>query len=80
MLHILQPNPGPPKRGLNAYMFFCQDWRDRVKAENPGAPFGSDILLDLSFWIYLATGFTGLLGKILGVKWKEMNETEQEVS
>jgi len=24
-----------PKKGLSAYMFFCQDMRDTVKAENP---------------------------------------------
>ncbi|KAF7791579.1 hypothetical protein EIP86_002595 [Pleurotus ostreatoroseus] len=29
-----------PKRALSAYMFFSQDWRERVKAENPDASFG----------------------------------------
>ncbi|KAI0689375.1 high mobility group box domain-containing protein, partial [Cytidiella melzeri] len=29
-----------PKRALSAYMFFSQDWRERVKAENPDAGFG----------------------------------------
>ena len=29
-----------PKRPLSAYMFFSQDWRERVKAENPDASFG----------------------------------------
>ncbi|KAF8878259.1 hypothetical protein CPB84DRAFT_1966176 [Gymnopilus junonius] len=24
-----------PKRALSAYMFFSQDWRERIKAENP---------------------------------------------
>ncbi|KAG8940774.1 hypothetical protein FRC04_005043 [Tulasnella sp. 424] len=33
------PNPGPPKRGLTAFMFFCNDWRDRICAENPGVSF-----------------------------------------
>ena len=30
-----------PKRALSAYMFFSQDWRERVKAENPDAGFGA---------------------------------------
>jgi len=29
-----------PKRPLSAYMFFSQDWRERIKAENPDAGFG----------------------------------------
>jgi hypothetical protein len=29
-----------PKRGLSAYMFFSQDQREKVKAENPEASFG----------------------------------------
>ena len=32
-----------PKRPLSAYMFFSQDWRERVKAENPDASFGEFI-------------------------------------
>ena len=27
-------DPAAPKRPLSAYMFFSQDWRERVKAEN----------------------------------------------
>lgn len=33
-------DPNAPKKGLSAYMFFSQDWRERVKAENPDASFG----------------------------------------
>ena len=33
-------DPAAPKRPLSAYMFFSQDWRERVKAENPDAGFG----------------------------------------
>ena len=33
-------DPNAPKRALSAYMFFSQDWRERVKAENPDAGFG----------------------------------------
>lgn len=34
-------DPNTPKRGLSAYMFFSQECRDKVKAENPDAPFGN---------------------------------------
>ncbi|PWN49872.1 hypothetical protein IE53DRAFT_387883 [Violaceomyces palustris] len=33
-------DPAAPKRPLSAYMFFSQDHRDRVKADNPDAGFG----------------------------------------
>jgi hypothetical protein len=33
-------DPKAPKRPLSAYMFFSQDWRERVKTENPNASFG----------------------------------------
>ena len=33
-------NPDAPKRALSAYMFFSQDWRERIKTENPDAGFG----------------------------------------
>lgn len=33
-------DPNKPKRALSAYMFFVQDWRERVKSENPDATFG----------------------------------------
>ncbi|KAH9834467.1 high mobility group box domain-containing protein [Rhodofomes roseus] len=48
-----------PKRALSAYMFFSQDWRERVKAENPDASFGE-------------------IGKLLGAKWKELDESEKK--
>jgi len=47
------------KRPLSAYMFFSQDWRERIKAENPEAGFGE-------------------LGKLLGAKWKEMDDEEKK--
>lgn len=34
-------DPAAPKRPLSAYMFFSQDWRERVKEENPDAGFGT---------------------------------------
>lgn len=33
-------DPKAPKRALSAYMFFSQDWRERIKNENPDAGFG----------------------------------------
>ncbi|TFK47202.1 hypothetical protein OE88DRAFT_1666527 [Heliocybe sulcata] len=48
-----------PKRALSAYMFFSQDWRERIKAENPDAGFGE-------------------VGKLLGAKWKEMDDSEKK--
>ncbi|KAG8951046.1 Non-histone chromosomal protein 6 [Tulasnella sp. 424] len=50
-----------PKRPLSAFMYFCKDWRDRVKAENPEASFGE-------------------VGKLLGAKWKELDDSEKIVS
>ena len=49
-----------PKRALSAYMFFSQDWRERIKAENPDAGFGE-------------------VGKLLGAKWKELDDDEKKV-
>lgn len=48
-----------PKRPLSAYMFFSQDWRERIKTENPDAGFGE-------------------IGKLLGAKWKEMDDEEKK--
>ncbi|KAF7980416.1 hypothetical protein HWV62_38238 [Athelia sp. TMB] len=40
-------------------MFFSQDWRERIKTENPEAGFGE-------------------VGKLLGAKWKELDEEEKK--
>ncbi|KZP30028.1 hypothetical protein FIBSPDRAFT_908098 [Athelia psychrophila] len=48
-----------PKRALSAYMFFSQDWRERIKTENPDAGFGE-------------------VGKLLGAKWKELDDEEKK--
>lgn len=50
---------GGPKRALSAYMFFSQDWRERIKSENPDAGFGE-------------------VGKLLGAKWKELDDDERK--
>ncbi|KAA1466807.1 hypothetical protein DENSPDRAFT_53847 [Dentipellis sp. KUC8613] len=52
-------DPKAPKRALSAYMFFSQDWRERIKAENPDASFGE-------------------VGKLLGAKWKELDDSEKK--
>ncbi|KAF5329550.1 hypothetical protein D9619_009028 [Psilocybe cf. subviscida] len=52
-------DPNAPKRALSAYMFFSQDWRERIKAENPDAGFGE-------------------VGKLLGAKWKELDDAEKK--
>ncbi|OCF59277.1 non-histone chromosomal protein 6 [Kwoniella mangroviensis CBS 10435] len=52
-------DPNKPKRALSAYMFFVQDYRERIKAENPDASFGD-------------------VGKLLGLKWKEMSAGEKK--
>jgi len=52
-------DPNAPKRALSAYMFFSQDWRERIKTENPDASFGE-------------------IGKLLGAKWKELDESEKK--
>lgn len=33
-------DPNAPKRALSAYMFFANDKRDQVRADNPGISFG----------------------------------------
>lgn len=40
-------DPKAPKRALSAYMFFSQDWRDRIRTENPDASFGLSFSLVL---------------------------------
>jgi len=52
-------DPNAPKRPLSAYMFFSQDWRERIKTENPDAGFGE-------------------VGKLLGAKWKELDDEEKK--
>jgi len=52
-------DPRAPKRALSAYMFFSQDWRERIKTENPDAGFGE-------------------VGKLLGAKWKELDDGEKK--
>ena len=46
-------DPNAPKRALSAYMFFSQDWRERVKAENPDASFGEPNLPSCSKYMLM---------------------------
>lgn len=33
-------DPNAPKNPLSAYLLFCEEWREKVRAENPDASFG----------------------------------------
>ena len=75
-------------------MFFSQDWRERVKAENPDASFGE--FIDYMRPVVVADGrgrvaralmkrkltslVLGEIGKLLGAKWKELDDSEKKVS
>ena len=34
-------DPNAPKRGLSAYMFFANEQREKVRADNPNMKFGT---------------------------------------
>lgn len=73
-------------------MFFSQDWRERVKAENPDASFGEFVDYMRAVVVAGRRGrvtlmkrkltalVLGELGKLLGAKWKELDESEKKVS
>jgi hypothetical protein len=42
-----------PKRALSAYMFFSQDWRERIKTENPDAGFGKARCIFINYFHFL---------------------------
>ncbi|KAG0252522.1 Non-histone chromosomal protein 6 [Mortierella polycephala] len=33
-------DPNAPKNPMSAYLLFCEEWREKVKAQNPDASFG----------------------------------------
>jgi hypothetical protein len=69
------PDPNAPKRGLSAYMFFANDQRDKVREDNPGIKFGTSSILLRPLPILT---FLGEVGKMLGEKWKALNEKQRQ--
>lgn len=67
-------DPNMPKRGLSAYMFFANDQRDKVREENPGIKFG--MITQSQCSLQMLT-LTGEVGKMLGEKWKNLNEKQK---
>jgi hypothetical protein len=60
-------------------MFFSQDWRERIKTENPDAGFGEYLHWSKIFLLALnSSNCTGEVGKLLGAKWKEMTDEEKK--
>jgi hypothetical protein len=59
-------------------MFFSQDWRERIKTENPDAGFGESC--PIRCVLYITLYVTGEVGKLLGAKWKELDEEEKKAS
>ncbi|KAF9932859.1 Non-histone chromosomal protein 6 [Linnemannia zychae] len=33
-------DPNAPKNAMSPYIFFCEEWREKVKAQNPNSSFG----------------------------------------
>lgn len=70
-------DPNAPKRGLSAYMFFANEQRENVREENPGITFGRSSRL---YYFPLGLGLTsqtGQVGKLLGERWKALNEKQR---
>lgn len=83
-------DPNAPKRPLSAYMYFSQENRSTVKEENPDASFGACLtrlpvaIAELTLRArrvckHAAFLPTGDLGKLLGAKWKEMDDEDKAV-
>ncbi|KAI9793485.1 MAG: Non-histone chromosomal protein 6 [Candelina submexicana] len=74
-------DPNAPKRGLSAYMFFANEQRENVRDENPGISFGSSTvepLTTISSCKQLMSPPTGQVGKVLGERWKALNEKQRQ--
>lgn len=59
-------------------MFFSQDWRERVKAENPDASFGMYASELDCLTLLIICCMVGEIGKLLGARWKELDEEEKK--
>lgn len=71
-------DPNAPKRGLSAYMFFANDNREKVREENPGITFGKMRIRDLRPAVRMLTALIGQVGKMLGEKWKALDDKERK--
>ncbi|KAG8777294.1 Non-histone chromosomal protein 6 [Serendipita sp. 397] len=69
-------DPHAPKKALSPYMFFTQEWREKIKEENPGIGFGKSLVFSAN--VALLISFTGEVAKRLGAKWKSMSDEEKE--
>ena len=62
-------------------MFFAQEQRDNVREENPGISFGMDAPISTSplFFseILTAVVIIGQVGKVLGERWKALNDKQR---
>ena len=57
-------------------MFFAQEQRDNVREENPGISFGKIVPYSWSI-VTLLTAPTGQVGKVLGERWKALNDKQR---
>jgi hypothetical protein len=71
----LELDPNAPKRGLSAYMFFANEQRESVREENPGISFGT--LTPTFCQLDQADRLPGQVGKVLGDRWKALNEKQR---
>ncbi|CAD0114270.1 unnamed protein product [Aureobasidium uvarum] len=56
-------------------MFFANEQRDKVREDNPGIKFGKSSLSHVQ--LQTLTRLIGDVGKILGEKWKSLNEKQK---
>jgi hypothetical protein len=76
LTHAPPADPNHPKRGLSAYMFFANEQRDKVREDNPGIKFGKST--DPSpHRLRTCSRITGEVGKMLGEKWKGLNDKQK---
>ncbi|KAK5633149.1 hypothetical protein RRF57_008863 [Xylaria bambusicola] len=70
-------DPNAPKRGLSAYMFFANEQRENVRDENPGISFGAIDPVGSNPQYSGTNTATGQVGKILGERWKALNDKQR---